>query len=296
MKAYFVAAFFALVFSASVAAQDFDKVEIKSEKVADGIYVLFGAGGNIGVSIGDDGVLVIDDQFAPLTDKIKAAIAKLSDKPVAFVLNTHWHGDHTGGNENMASAGAVIVAHDNVRARMSIDQNAFGREVPASPAAALPVVTFSRDVTFHFNGEEIAARHVSSAHTDGDSVVEFRNSNVVHTGDVFFNSEYPFIDTASGGSVDGVLAAVDELLSTLGDDTRIIPGHGPLSNKKELVAYRAMLVAISSAIGELIAAGKSVDEVVAAKPTKAYDAEWGDGYFSADKFVQMLYSALAAKR
>ena len=276
-------------------AQDFDKVEIETQKVADGIYVLFGMGGNIGVSIGDDGVLVIDDQFAPLTDKIKAAIAKLSNKPISFLLNTHWHGDHTGGNENLANDGALIVAHENVRARLSTDQHGFGRDIPAQPPAALPVVTFTRDVTFHFNGEEIAARHVSSAHTDGDSIVEFRTSNVVHMGDVYFNNEYPFIDAGSGGSVAGTLTAVDDMLAKIDDETVVIPGHGKVSNKKELAAYRAMLAATSGAVADLVAAGKSADEAVAAQPNKAYDAEWGDGYFSAEKFVRLLYSALGGK-
>ncbi|MBT8487910.1 MAG: MBL fold metallo-hydrolase, partial [Gemmatimonadetes bacterium] len=182
-----------------------ENVQIRTQQVADGVYMLMGQGGNIGVSVGDDGVFIIDDQFAPLTDKILAAIAAITDEPVRFVFNTHWHGDHTGGNENMGEAGALIVAHDNVRERMSTEQvlERIGRPVsttPASPAGALPVITFSEDVSFHINGGQLHAFHVSNAHTDGDAIVHFVSANVVHMGDTFFRDRFPFIDTASGGS------------------------------------------------------------------------------------------------
>jgi glyoxylase-like metal-dependent hydrolase (beta-lactamase superfamily II) len=208
-------------------AQDFESVEIKTTRVASGIYMLEGRGGNLGVSIGSDGAFLIDDQFAPLTEKILAAIRKLSGAPIRFVLNTHWHGDHTGGNENLGKAGALIVAHENVRERMSVEQfiEAFGRRVDPSPPGALPVVTFTDAVTFHLNGDEIHAFHVPPAHTDGDSIVHFRIANVVHTGDTYFNGRYPFIDLSTGGTIDGVIAAADRLLELCDTETRIIPSR-----------------------------------------------------------------------
>src|SRR6266446_1404427 len=225
----------ALFAAAASAQQDFSKVEIETQKLADTVYMMTGAGGNLGLSVGEDAVFVIDDQFAPLTPKIQAAIAKLSSKPVKFLLNTHWHFDHTGGNENLGKAGAVIVAHENVRKRLSTEGfiEFLGMKTQPEPKVALPVVTFTRDVTFHLNGDELVVTHVPRAHTDGDSMVRFRKSNVVHTGDTFFNKLYPFIDTSSGGTVAGVLAAVDGVLKTAGDDTKIIPGHGPLARSEE---------------------------------------------------------------
>ena len=276
------------------AQQDFSKVEIQTEKLADHVYMMTGAGGNLGVSVGEDGVFLIDSQFAPLTPKIQAAIAKLSDKPVRFMLNTHWHFDHTGGNENLGKAGAVIVAQENVRKRMSSEGFiAFlGMKTQPSSAIALPVVTFTRDVSFHLNGEDIRASHAPNAHTDGDAVVQFTKSNVVHMGDTFFNGLYPFIDTSSGGSVAGVLAAADRALKTVSDSTKIIPGHGPLATKAELKAYRDMLAAVSTRVAAQIKQGKKLEEVVGSKPTAQYDAKWGKGFLAPDKFVEMLYGNL----
>jgi len=205
---------------APAAAQDpdFSKVEIKTEKLAATTYMLTGAGGNLGLSVGPDAVFLVDDQFAPLTPKIVAAVAKLSPKPVGFVINTHWHGDHTGGNENLGKTGALIVAHENVRKRMSSEQfiEFINMKVSAEPRDALPVVTFASDVTFHLNGDDILVRHVPRAHTDGDAIVHFRNSDVLHMGDIFFNMMYPFIDTSSGGTVDGVVAGADKGLELAG--------------------------------------------------------------------------------
>src|SRR5712691_12965828 len=230
------AAFFA---AAALAQQDFSKVEIQTEKLADTVYMMTGAGGNLGVSVGEDAVFVIDDQFAPLTPKIQAEIAKLTDKPVKFLLNTHWHFDHVGGNENLGKAGALIFAHENVRKRMSTEQfmEFFGMKTKPEPKVALPVVTFTRDITFHVNGDEVRAFHVPRAHTDGDTIIHFAKSDVIHTGDAFFNKLYPFIDTSSGGSVDGVIAAADRVLAMAGDNTKIIPGHGPLGNKADLKVF-----------------------------------------------------------
>ncbi len=279
------------------AQRDFSNVQIGTAKVADGIYMLTGAGGNIGVSAGRDGVLLIDDQFAPLSEKIKTAVTKLESGPIRFVLNTHWHGDHTGGNENLGAAGAVIVAHDNVRKRMSTEQfiEAFGRKVPPSPSGALPVVTFPAAVTFHLNDEDIHAFHVGPAHTDGDSVVHFRKANVIHTGDVVFYGLYPFFDVSSGGSVLGVISAVDQMLSMSDDQTQIIPGHGSLTDRKGLQAYRDMLSTVSERVKKGIADGKPLDTITAEKPTAEFDAFWGKGFLKPDVFVKILYQDLSRK-
>lgn len=287
----------AVVRSELGAQQDFSKVEIRTLQVAGGVYMLVGSGGNIGVSAGEDGVFLVDDQYAPLTEKIKAAIAAISDKPVRFVLNTHWHGDHTGGNENLGEAGALIVAHENVRKRMSVEQfiEAFGRKVPPSPEGALPVVTFTDAVTFHLNGDEIHAFHVEPAHTDGDAIVHFRKANVIHMGDLFFNGLYPFIDISSGGSVDGMIAAAERGLAVADEHTKIIPGHGELGDAKDLKAFRDMLVAIRDRIKPMVAAGKSLEEVVAARPTAPFDENWGKGFLNAERFVGIVYASLSKK-
>ena len=275
----------------------FKDVQIETVKLAEGIYMLKGEGGNIGVSAGEDGVFLIDDQFAPLTDRIKAAIAKISDKPIRFVFNTHWHGDHTGGNENLGKAGAAIVAHDNVYARMSKENvmEAFNMKVPPAPKAALPVISFNDTVTFHLNGQEIHTRHYPHSHTDGDSVVHFRERNVVHTGDIFFNQSYPFIDSGSGGSIDGLIATVKDMLTWVDGKTKIIPGHGPVTDRKAMEAYLEFLVTVRSRIGDLVDEGKSMEEAVAAKPLADYDATLGKGFLSTDKFVEIVYRGLAKK-
>jgi glyoxylase-like metal-dependent hydrolase (beta-lactamase superfamily II) len=253
--------------------------------------MLMAAGGNIGVSAGPDGVFLVDDQYAPLTDRVIRAIRSFSDRPVRFVINTHWHQDHTGGNENLGKAGAIIVAHDNVRKRMSVEQfmEAFNRTVPPAPTGALPVVTFDRSVTFYLNGDEIHAFHVARAHTDGDAIIHFRRADVVHMGDVFFNGRYPFIDLGSGGSVEGVIAAADLVLALAGEQTKIIPGHGPLATAKELREYRDMLIQVRDRVASLIAQGQTLDEVLAARVT----APW-DGRFTGDaqRLVRYIYQEL----
>ena len=268
-------------------------VTIRTEKVAEGIYVLFGNGGNIGLSVGDDGVFLIDDQYAPVTPRIDAAIRALKDASPRFVLNTHWHGDHTGGNENFGKMGAVIVAQDNVRLRMSVPQfmKFFGRATPASPPAALPIVTFSESVTFWFNGDEIRAFHVAPAHTDGDVVVHFVKADVIHMGDVYMRF-FPFLDVDSGGSVVGAIAAVDRIVGIAGPATKIIPGHGPVANRNDLQEYRDMLAVISGRIRALLQAGKTADEIVATRPTAEYDAKWQSGFIDGEKFTRMLVNDL----
>lgn len=280
-----------------VAAQqtDFDKVEIQPEKVAEGVWMLTGAGGNLGVSAGPDGVVLIDDQFAPLTEKIRAAVKKIQDAPIRFVLNTHWHFDHTGGNENLGKAGSVIVAHDNVRERMSVDQvmEVFGRTVPAAPKDALPVVTFNDTVTFHLNGQTVHVFHVEHAHTDGDSIVHFRDANVIHMGDVLFNGQFPFIDVGSGGSIDGVIAACDRVLEIAGPDTRLIPGHGSLGSRADLKAYRDMLVGVRDAVAAEVRAGKDLEAIREADPLKPFAEKWASGFMDAETFLGIVVSDLS---
>lgn len=274
--------------------QDFSKVEVKSQRVAEGVYMLTGNGGNIGVSVGKDGVYVIDDQYAPLTDKILAAIKAITPDPVRFVVNTHWHGDHTGGNENMGKTGALLIAHENVRKRMSTEQfmAAFGRKVEPSPEAALPVVTFTDAVTFHWNGDEIRVRHVAPAHTDGDSIIRFVKADVVHMGDLFTNGSFPFVDTSSGGRVDGFVAAADGVLAVATEKTRIIPGHGPLGTKADLQAFRDVVKTVRDRVAKLKAEGKTREQVLAAKPTADLDAKWAGGFMKGDSFVGFAYDSL----
>jgi len=277
-----------------LAAQDFAEVEIQATRLGGGLAMLVGRGGNIGVSVGDDGSFLIDDQFAPLTPKILAAVRELGGGEVRFVVNTHWHGDHTGGNEPLGRAGAVIVAHDKVRERMSTEQvqGLRGRTVPSSPPEALPVLTFASGVTLHLNGQEIDVVHLPAGHTDGDSLVHFRDANVMHTGDLFFNGFYPFIDVDSGGSIDGMIDAVDDALALANDETKIIPGHGPLATRADLVAYRAMLGSLRAAVQEQIDAGRSLEQAQAARPTRTLDDEWGDGFLQPDQIVAIVYASL----
>jgi cyclase len=287
----FICAFAALP---AWAQQDFSKVEIQTEKLADTVYMLTGAGGNIGLSIGEEAVLMIDDQFAPLTPKIQEAIAKLTPKPVKYLVNTHWHFDHTGGNQNFGNAGALIVAHENVRKRLaSGGTNEFlGMTFKPEPRVALPTITFTRDTVFNVNGDELYVMHVPSAHTDGDSIVHFRKSNVIHMGDTFFNKLYPFIDSSSGGSVAGVIANADRVLKMARDDTKLIPGHGPLGTKADLKAFRDMLATVSGRIQKQVKSGKSLAQVIDSKPSAEFDEAWGKGFLNPQRFVEMLYKGM----
>jgi cyclase len=274
------------------AQQDFSKVEVKAENLAPGVSVLFGAGGNIGVSHGEDGTVLIDDQYAPLTPKIQAAVAGLGASPVKFLVNTHWHGDHSGGNENFGKAGAVIMAHDNVRVRMASDQKTPFGEVKASPKVALPVITYAEGLKLHLNGEEVRVISVPPAHTDGDSIVHWTKSNVIHMGDLFFHKmSFPFVDRSSGGDVRGVIAAADKVLAIADDNTKIIPGHGAVASKADLVAYRDMLVVIVGKIEAAVKAGKSLKEVKAMKPADGFGVN-PNGFIKPDMFVEMVYDSL----
>lgn len=276
------------------AQRDFSKVEIITEKINDHIYMLKGSGGNIGVCVGEDGVLMIDSQFAPLSDKIKAAVKKISNQPIQYLVNTHWHGDHTGGNKNFNSRQTLMIAHENVYNRMSKDQlmKAFSRPVPASAKTARPEITFSEELTLHHNGETIMVFHVDNAHTDGDAMVYFANSNVLHMGDTYFNGRYPYIDLTSGGSIDGLLTAINTAIMITDEDTKVIPGHGNLSNKKELLQYRNVVLTVRDRVRMAIKKGQNLEEIKAAKLNADYDESWGAGFIGPEKIVDIIYTSL----
>lgn len=277
--------------SASASAQrNFDDVEIKAEEVAPGIAVLFGAGGNIGVSHGEDGTILIDDQFAPLTAKIEAAVAALGATPVKFLINTHYHGDHTGGNENFGKKGALIFAQENVRVRL---KEGRAGENPIAPAAreALPVVTYDQGLRLNVNGDTVDVMFLGGGHTDGDSVIFWREDNVVHMGDLYFKiSGYPYIDVSSGGNVFNAMNSLDAVIRMIDDQTKVIPGHGPMSNKAELVAYRAMMGDAVARVKALKDNGRTLEEAVAAKPLADFNR--GEGFISADGFVTAIWQSM----
>ena len=276
------------------AQQDFSQVKVTVVPVVPGIYMLQGAGGNIGLSVGKDNAFVIDDEYAPLTDRIKAAIATVTPNPVRFLVNTHWHGDHTGGNENMANGGAILVAQENVRRRMSTEQfnELFKSRTPASPAAALPVITFADEIRFYVNGDSVQVWHVKNAHTDGDAIVMFLGANVIHMGDTYFNGIYPFIDVSSGGSLAGIISAVDHALAMTNDGTKIIPGHGPLGDRASLMAYRKVMADVRDRVGRLIAKKRTLAQIIAAKPLADYDETWGKGFMKPDQFLTLVHASL----
>lgn len=281
----------ALLICGSSCSQNMDDVVIETIQMSKNVYMLTGAGGNIGVSVGDDGVFVIDDQFAKLSPKIIAAIKKLSTQPIQFLVNTHHHGDHTGGNENMAKEGALIMAHDNVRKRLEGSNNA---QDPESKKDGLPVITFNDKLNVFINGEQVAIFHVENAHTDGDALIYFDESNVLHTGDTYFNGRYPYIDLGSGGSVDGYIEAVERTLLLIDNDTKIIPGHGSASNKEEYTVFLKMLKGLKEIVLVEIAKGKTEDEVVGnTSLTKTYDElgySWN--FISSEKIRRVFYKSL----
>ena len=276
------------------AQNDFSEVEIQATEVAPGIHMLVGAGGNLGLSVGEDGAFLIDDQFAPLSGKIMAAIAELTDAPVEFLANTHWHGDHTGGNEAFGNAGAVIVAHDNVRVRMSTEQmrEIFDQTMPPSPDAALPIVTFNDELTLHWNGQTIHAFHSGPGHTDGDVVLHFQEADIFHMGDNFFNGFYPFVDVDSNGDINGMIATGYRVLAMSNVGSRIIPGHGPLATPDDLRDWLQVLRSTREGIQELIDQGMSEDEVVAANPTAEYDETHGGGFMNPENYTRLVYQSL----
>jgi cyclase len=285
----------AIMLAMPVSAQNMDKVEVKAEQLAPGVAVLFGAGGNIGVSYGADGTILIDDQFAPLTAKIQTAVADLGATPVKFLINTHWHGDHSGGNENFGKAGAVIMAHDNVRVRMSRPFTRFdGSAGAASPDVALPVITYADGLKLHINGEEVRVIHMPAAHTDGDSIIHWTKSNVIHMGDLFMlKISFPFVDVNSGGDVRGFVTAADMVLAIANDETKIIPGHGAMATKADLQNHRNMIADTIAKVDAGIKAGKTLDQIKAMRPADGYGVD-AKGFISADMFVETIYKTLTA--
>lgn len=276
-----------LLTTISVAQGRFDNVEITVKEVSDHIYMLQGAGGNIGISTGEDGVFMIDDQFAPLSDKITAAIKTISPQPVKFLVNTHFHGDHSGGNANFEAAGAMIVAHDNVRKRLSENEKTAN--------AGLPVITFSEDATFYQNGDDVFLTHVHNAHTDGDALVYFVQSNVLHTGDTFFNGRFPFIDINRGGSIAGDIAAAKKGLMLINDETKIIPGHGALAIKADYQKYHDMLVTVYTEVKKAALENVSLEEVTAMEAITSpffTDAETAKDFISGPKFRSTVYKSI----
>lgn len=293
----------AMVAAAMVAgpamAQENAKPEYRVEKVADNLYMFVSVtvpAGNIGISAGDDGVFLIDDQYAPVTPELMKAIAELSDQPVRYLINTHYHLDHSGGNENLGKAGTLIVGHDNIRARLltrPLEQS--GGWTEEGSAYGLPIVTFDSELSLHLNGDEARAIHVAHAHTDGDAIIHFKKANVIHMGDLMFNGLFPFIDVDSGGNVDGVLKGIDLALELADKNTRIIPGHGPLASKDDLVKYRAMIQTVRDRVAMLRADGKSLEQVLEAGPTAEFDADWTWGFIDGPKFVTAIFRSLEAE-
>ena len=266
---------------ALLAQQDFSQVQVVAHPVQGSVYYLEGSGGNIGLSIGEDGVVMIDDQFAPLTDKIMAAIRTLSDGEIRFLINTHIHGDHTGGNENFGRMGVMILARDEVRVRLA----------ESAAPEALPVLTFSEDITINLNGEAMHVISVPPAHTDGDAFIYFAGSDVLHLGDVFRTTGYPYIDLANGGTLDGTLDALGVAIGMAGPNTRIIPGHGGVSTREDVRDFRDMILDVKSRVAALVAQGMNFDQVVAARPTASYDARWGDPA----RFLQGVYAGVGGQ-
>lgn len=284
-----------LVASSAAAQRDFSDVEIKPTEVTEGLYMLQGAGGNIGLSAGDDGAFIVDDQFAPLSEKIMAAIKTITDKDVAFVINTHFHGDHTGGNEAFGEGGAHIVAHDNVRKRLKEGlTRAGGNVTPPAPEAALPVITFSKSISFYWNDRDIYIAHPQNAHTDGDAIIFFKDKNVVHMGDVFFNGGFPFIDLEAGGDLGGYIETHEWVLKKTDEETKIIPGHGPLATRDDLQKTVTMLKDVRSLVQAQIDNGLDEDAVVAADPLKKYADDWGQGFINSERMTRTAYRSLTA--
>lgn len=285
-------------YSYNVYAQDENNVTIKTTKLTDSIYMLEGSGGNILVSVGEDGVFMVDDQFAPLTVKIKDAISKITDKPIKFVINTHWHPDHTGGNENLGEASAIIVSHDNVRKRLSTEQfsDFFKRSVPPLSEKGLPIITFSDNMTIYQNDDKIHIIHMDNGHTDGDSIVFFTKNNVIHVGDDFSDKAYPFIDISSGGTIDGLISSLKTISSRINDETKVVSGHTGISNKTKVDEYANMLTDVRNKTSQMITEGKTLEDIITLQPTSKYDKIYYDySNRTPEDFVTHIYQSLTKK-
>ena len=279
--------------------QDFSKVQMKVTKVNGNVYMLEGAGGNIGASVGEDGIVIVDDQYAPLADKIRTALKGITDKPIRFVINTHYHGDHTGGNA-LFQKDAPILAQDNVRKRMEQGTAAgnlgkISMQMPAQPKEALPIITFEHDVTVHLNGEDIRALHFPSGHTDGDSIIFFPKSNVIHMGDDFVTYGFPFVDLGGGGSVEGMIAAVEQVMAQLPPDVKVIPGHGPVSNLDDMKKFVTMLKETLAVVDKGIKQGKSLEQMQKENILAPWE-KWNGGFLKTDTWLETLYNDLTGKK
>lgn len=273
------------------AQQDFSKVQITTEHVKGNLYMLKGSGGNIGVLVGERGIMMVDNQYAPLAEKIQTAIKEIKDVPIQFVINTHLHGDHAGGNIPFTESGSVIIAHENVRKRMSKEQvnEFFNRTTPPSPSEALPVISFGDNFDFKFYDESVEIRHLASAHTDGDAIIFFKNVNAVHMGDVFVTYGFPFVDAFSGGSINGFIDFLDQAMELMDDETIVMPGHGDLAKKSDVKAFRDRLVIIRDRVYKGYKTGKTVPEILATKPTAEFEESWGGAFISGEDFVKLIY-------
>lgn len=272
---------------------DFDKIEIRTTRLADDLFTLEGHGGRITILTGVDGVFMVDSQFAPLTDKIVKAIRKITDQPIRYLVNTHVHADHTGGNENIAKLGALLLSRDQLRCRLEQPSpGPDGRPPPPAPAAALPVVTYDGPVTLHINGEDVQLIPIRAAHTDGDTLIRFVKHDALAVGDYYRSVQYPFVDIFNGGSLEGLLAALGETIGLSGPDTKIIPGHGPLVKRNAVIAQRDLVLALRDRMRPLIAKGLTVEQVLAARLTAGTDARIPDGAQTSERFIRWMYAEL----
>lgn len=280
-------------------AQEQAEVQVGAEKLGGKLYMLWDSGGkgNTVILTGDDGVLMIDTKVEESIDKLLAKIAELSGEPIRFAIITHWHFDHVGGNEIVAKTGATIIAHENVRKRMSMehDMKILNTKVPPSPELARPLVTFKKEIAFHLNGEDVKVFHLEPGHTDGDAVIYFKNANVIHMGDLYFEGLYPYIGIYSGGSINGMIKVINQILPMIDENTKVVPGHGPVSNKARLQKYVSMLTIIRDNVSRLMQEGNTMDKVIAAKPTQAFDEKWGKGFLPPDQFAKLMYMDLSPK-
>ncbi len=291
-----LAAVFLFLFSFHYSfGQEYEKVEIKAEKAGEGVYMLVGAGGNIGVCIGEDGALLVDSQFAELNEKVTAAIAAIKDVPIRYVLNTNWHYDHVSGNKPLAEAGAIIIAQTDTRKRMMAEQYfpMFDNKVPSYPELALPKMTFYKSITLRFNSGDIHAFHIKNAHSDSDIVIHFKNANVIHAGDIVFSAGYPFIDRTHGGSVEGMIKAADQIVEMMDEKTKIIPGHGPLTDREGVKKFRDLIITVRDRIKKQIREGKTLEEILASNPTEGFEMK-GPGV-PAEMFVRIIYNELSGQ-